>query len=100
MRLAQDKVIPQIYASISVLNQDRLKRKTSPIESNEDTILFGRQSKLDSLDLVTLFVDLEQRIKSEFNVTISLTDENAMSQKESPFKTVRSLAAYICNQEV
>jgi len=100
MHLAQDKVTQLIYASISVLNLDRLQRKTAPIELSEGTILLGRQSKLDSLDLVTFFVDLEQRIKSEFNATISLTDEKAMFQKESPFETIRSLTAYICDREV
>ncbi len=100
MHLPQDKLIPLIYSSISAINQDRKQRKIPPLDLREDTILFGRQSKLDSLDLVTLIVDLEQRIKSEFNVEISLSDENAMSQNDSPFQTVKSLAAYISGLEV
>jgi acyl carrier protein len=59
------------------------------------TSLIGKQAVLDSLALVTLIVDLEQRIEEEYDVAITLADDRAMSQKHSPFRTVGSLTAYI-----
>ncbi len=62
----------------------------------EGTYLIGRRASLDSLGLVTLIVDLEQKIEETFNVALTLANERAMSQKSSPFLTVGSLADYIC----
>ena len=59
------------------------------------TVLFGKDGKLDSLGLVTLLVIIEQNIEDEFDVSITIADERAMSQKYSPFRTIGSLADYI-----
>jgi acyl carrier protein len=67
-----------------------------PDGMGESTSLIGRGSLLDSLGLVTLIVDLEQRLEDEYGISLTLADERAMSQKNSPFRTVRSLADYVC----
>src|ERR671914_749974 len=67
-----------------------------PVAMGEFTYLIRSGSLLDSLSLVSLIVDLEQRLKDEYGISLTLTDERAMSQKNSPFRTVRSLADYIC----
>ena len=59
------------------------------------TVLFGKDGKLDSLGLVTLLVIIEQNIEDEFDVSITIADEKAMSQKHSPFRTICTLADYI-----
>ena len=59
------------------------------------TVLFGKDGKLDSLGLVTLLVIIEQNIEDEFDVSITIADEKAMSQKRSPFRTIGTLADYI-----
>lgn len=61
----------------------------------ESTYLIGRRSLLDSLGLVTLVVDLEQRLKEEYGLGVTLADDRAMSQRNSPFRTVQSLTDYI-----
>jgi acyl carrier protein len=50
----------------------------------EDTFLIGREAVLDSMGLVTLV----------------LADERALSQKNSPFRSVRSLTNYIYRESV
>ena len=60
-----------------------------------NTVLLGKDGKLDSLGLVTLLVTIEQNIEDEFDVSITITDEKAMSQKRSPFRTIGTLADYI-----
>lgn len=62
----------------------------------EETYLIGRDAVLDSMGLVTLIVDVEQRLEEEYGLVLVLADERAMSQKHSPFRSVRSLTDYIC----
>ena len=62
---------------------------------NFDTTIYGNDSRLDSLGLINLIVAVEQNIEDEFDVSITIADERAMSQKHSPFRTIGSLAEYI-----
>lgn len=62
------------------------------IAANEDTLLFGKN--LDSMGIVFLVTNLEDNISSQLNVDIVLADERAMSQKTSPFRSVKLLAEY------
>jgi len=57
--------------------------------------LFGQGGKLDSLGLVNLIVAVEAMVEDELDVTITLADEKAMSMKNSPFRTIQTLADYI-----
>ena len=63
-------------------------------EAEVDTPLFGRNGLLDSLGLVSLVVAVEQAIEDRFGVALSLADEKALSQTQSPYRTIASLAAY------
>ena len=58
-------------------------------------MIYGDNSQLDSLALVSLIVAVEQNIEDEFGISITLADERAMSQENSPFRSVRSLADYV-----
>ena len=82
-----------IYDSIDELNQ-QLSEDDRLIKSS-DTKLFGSNSKLDSLGLVSFIVMVEQNVDDEFSVSLTLADERAMSQKNSPFRTLGSLIDYI-----
>ncbi|MGJ0290188.1 hypothetical protein [Aliarcobacter cryaerophilus] len=61
------------------------------------TKLYGEKSILDSMGLVYLITDIEEKISDEFSKHIVLADEKAMSQKTSPFRDVETLAKYIQN---
>jgi len=61
-----------------------------------DTPLFGKQGLLDSLGLVSLIVAMEQKLEDRYGATVALADEKALSQRNSPFRTVGSLANYAC----
>jgi len=64
-------------------------------EVTESVVLFGRNSNIDSLSLVSLIVDLEAYFLDEHNLVISLTDDRAMTREKSPFSTVTSLTDYL-----
>ena len=65
------------------------------IEQSASATLFGKDGKLDSLGLVNLIVKIEQDIEDEFDVSITIADEKAMSQSRSPFRSIGALADYI-----
>jgi len=67
-------------------------------ELNEDTLLFGTNGALDSMGLVTLIVAVEQAVEDRFEASVSLADEKAMSQANSPYRTVGTLAEYAASQ--
>jgi hypothetical protein len=60
----------------------------------EDTVLFGRDGLLDSTALVSFILDVEEAIRIECGISITLADERAMSQNRSPFRRVSSLVDY------
>lgn len=72
-----------------------LKNFTNETQCDESTSLFGEDGILDSMGLVNLVVNLEERIHEEYNIFVTLADERAMSRTESPFRSIRTLAAYI-----
>lgn len=60
-----------------------------------ETPLFGRGAALDSLDLVSFLVEVETRLVERFGLESPLSDDRAMSQARSPFRTIGTLAEYI-----
>lgn len=88
-----DKIIEIITEEIKDFN-DTLETAIN-LKQGRDSVLFGQGSTLESVDFVSLIVNIEQAVSDEFNKEISLVDARAMSQKNSPFRTVGSLAEYI-----
>ena len=82
-----------IITSVKEINEQLPQEQQ--LGQSTKTVLFGKDGKLDSLGLVTLLVIIEQNIEEEFDVSITIADERAMSQKHSPFRTLGSLVDYI-----
>ncbi len=60
-----------------------------------ETRLIRRDAVLDSLGLVALIVDVEDRLRADRGVAVVLADDAAMSSTRSPFRTVQSLSEYV-----
>lgn len=87
----KSEILSIIYASIDEINEiNELKIMKDP-----STRLFGAGSDLDSLGLVNFIVSVEGNINNKFNTTISIADDRAMSQKNSPFRNIDTLSDYI-----
>ncbi len=82
-----------IFEIIDDINQ-QLPRKHN-LKKSLDTSLFGPTGNLDSLGIVNLIVAVEQKIREVFGVRITLANERAMSQNDSPFETIGTLVDYI-----
>ncbi|AEA34595.1 hypothetical protein [Hippea maritima] len=87
------KIQNLIIESLKELNEEL--EIEALINPNENTKLYGINGVLDSLALVTLITDLEEKISEEFGKDITLADEKAMSQRISPFRSVETLTNYI-----
>lgn len=64
------------------------------VEKGKDAPLYGEAGVLDSLQLVSLVVAVEQAIQDKFGKTVTLADEKALSMSRSPFRTIGSLTEY------
>jgi|TARA_B100001105_G_scaffold254435_1_gene250281 acyl carrier protein len=88
-----DNIYKSIYKSIDEVNSQM--SKDEQLIKSPDTVLYGESSSIDSIGLINIIVTVEQNIEDDFEKSITLADQKAMSQKQSPFKTVESLAKYI-----
>jgi len=68
----------------------------APAQITDDTVLVGKDAVIDSVGVVSLIVDVEQRLEMEHDVSVTLANDKAMSQKSSPFRTVGVLAEHVC----
>jgi len=64
-------------------------------ELNTETRLIGSSGCLDSMDLVSFIVDIEELISDEFSLDIELANDSAMSNRTSPFVNASTLSDYI-----
>jgi len=64
---------------------------------DETTELFGTNAILDSMGLVNLVIDIESKFLND-GIEISLVSEDAMSRRNSPFRTVSTLSNFINEQ--
>jgi hypothetical protein len=64
------------------------------IEIGDDTPLFGNDSALDSIGLVTVLAEFEAAINDAFGTDLVLADDRAMALKRSPFRTPARLLEF------
>ena len=86
------RITSVVLQSIRTLNLSR--EPADQLPEAVDAPLFGTGSPLDSLGLVSLLIEVEEMLQEQ-GFDVALSDERAMSQTRSPFRTVASLIAYI-----
>ena len=89
----KDKILEAVYDAIREVNEQ--VDEEQQLELSSETILVGDGSNLDSIGLVSLIVTAEQNIEDMFGLSLTLADEKALSQEQSPFRTVGSLVDYV-----
>lgn len=85
--------IELVYAAIDAVNEtsgDGLAITKAP-----ETPLLGDTTTVDSLVLVNLVVAIEEAIMDQTGQIVTLITEDSMTQENSPFDSVRSLADYV-----
>ena len=89
----REKIIQLVLSAVDEINEQLPHGKK--LGTSIDTVLFGKSGQLDSLGLVNLIIATEQILQEKLEVTVTLADQRAMSQKSSPFRTIGTLADYI-----
>ena len=82
-----------VYAAIDELN----RQNGSHVVKSPETRLFGADSYIDSIALVTLIVLVEGKVNEWLDIQITIADDRAMSCQHSPFRTVSTLIDYVLN---
>lgn len=91
--MTKNDILEIIYASVNDLAEEtHLESLKNP---SPETLLYGARSGLDSIQLVTLIADIEERLSREKEIHVVLANEHAMSQRLSPFRSIGRLAEYI-----
>jgi acyl carrier protein len=89
----KEKVVNIVFKALENLNAERSSNDQIPLAMG--TALFGGGAALDSLSLVSVIVDVETALSTEFGEPVALTDDRAMSREVSPFTDVAALTDYI-----
>ena len=89
-----DRIRQLIFSAFDELNEQLPAARKLP--KSETTSLVGTGGVLDSLGLVNLIVALEQKIENEFQTSISLIDDDLVSE-EGHFANVLSLTEYLAS---
>lgn len=89
-----EKYIDLILSTLKEIGED--DDNALLLEAHAKTKLFGSAGILDSIGVVFLISELEDKVQDEFDKDIVLADEKAMSQVTSPFRSVETLATYLC----
>jgi acyl carrier protein len=82
-----------ILKALAELNQMLPPEKQIPVAPQ--VVLSDDGGHLDSLGLVNLILAVEKDVAERFGVQISLSDEKAMTQEDSPFRNAKVLTEYV-----
>ena len=87
----REQVTQSVRRAIEAYNAS----ETRAVGIADGTVLLGDGGAVDSLGLVRLVMTVERQLEDDLGLAISLTDEKAMSQRNSPFRSVGALIAYV-----
>ena len=65
------------------------------VRASADLPLIGEDATVSSMALVSYIADVESTLMENYNLTLTLVSERALSRKKSPFRTINALADYV-----
>lgn len=90
--MTREHVLQVLSEAVAAFNEMHGEKR---LAFTPETRLFGQGAPLDSLDLVLFLVEVEGLLADRFGLERPLSDDRAMSQQRSPFRTIGTLADYI-----
>ena len=95
MTANKNAIIKIIFTSIKEVNENQ--PSDNRLKLKKDEFLVSDKSKIDSLGLITLLVNIEDKINKTYNVDLNLLEENFISDEKTPFQTIDNLAEWLHN---
>ncbi len=89
----RELITEAIFSAIDEVNIQLPKEQR--LLKSADAPLFGEAGPLDSLGLVNLIVQVEQKVEERTGQAVSLANDETLSLKDSPFQSVGRLTDYI-----
>ncbi len=89
----EERISKAVFAAVDEVNE-QLPAGVQ-LEKSLDAPLYGSTGKLESLDFVTLIMEVEEKINAEFGTDITIADENLLSKEKSPFSSLGTLIEYL-----
>jgi acyl carrier protein len=90
--VATAELLDIVLAAMTAANLNRSEDAQMVVTA--EAPIFGPESPLDSLGLVSLLMDIEDAL-AQLGVQLTLSDARAMSRKRSPFRDVPELVTFI-----
>jgi len=90
---SDERIAKAVYAAVNELNEQL--PSGVHVDKALDAPLYGSTGKLESLDFVTLIMEVEAKINAEFGTDITIANENLLSKEKSPFSTLGTLIDYL-----
>ncbi|MDJ0637201.1 MAG: hypothetical protein QNJ20_00090 [Paracoccaceae bacterium] len=90
--LSYESALESVRAAVREINDFRAEGDALSLD--EDAVLFGDGSALDSVGLVQVVMAAEAQLADATGVELVLASEAAMSRKRSPYRSLRNLAEY------
>jgi hypothetical protein len=89
----RDRIVELVHRTVDEVNEDL--EDDAKLSRDVETILYGPGATTDSMTLVSLIVAVEENIRREFGLSVTLANEKAMSMERSPFRTLDSMIGYV-----
>ncbi|HEX7070506.1 MAG TPA: hypothetical protein VF190_06860 [Rhodothermales bacterium] len=84
-----------LLAEMVDLLQSMLEDKGEEMQASAAAPLIGGEAIVTSIELVSYIGDVELMVSEKYQLDISLVSEQALSRRNSPFRTVETLADYV-----
>ena len=94
--MSRDEILRAVFTAVERANA--LRPADSQIPQREDATLFGQGGLLDSLGLVSFVLDVEDLVNEATGRAVVLSDDRAMSQSRSPFRSVGAFVDYVAQR--
>jgi acyl carrier protein len=78
-----------------IKSQDPYLEHPVDLSQGRDAKLYSEAGQLDSLSLVTIIADLEQKIFTALGVRLQIANERDLSIENSPFNTFGRMVDYV-----
>lgn len=93
MEPTRERIVDLVYRTVDEVNEEL--DGDVKLERSQDTVLYGRGARIASMALVSFIVAVEDNLRGEFGLSVTLANEKAMSMERSPFKTLGTMIDYV-----
>lgn len=75
-----------------------LSKRRIDLQQGDEAALFSASGAVDSIGLVGILVAIEQELKDQLGIKVSLTDRVSLAVGQNPFTTVGALHRHVLSR--